>query len=596
MTMKHLTGLLSMLTLFALSFQGCRYKKDYQDKVDQNVYSQNPTVNAGFYGYITDQDGEAIPGAAVVISGVVTTTDANGVFFLNGITTPANYTSVVVSKPGFFTGYRSIVVRNGDKHEVRVSLIRIDNYQSFIASVGGTIQQGNQFRMTFPPKALVNAQTGIEYQGMVYAYSKTIDPATEMGRRLMPGDLRGVNLLKEVTLMHHLGLVHVDLYDVNGNQLELKEDQYAAFEWTLSGSQVAGAPATLAMWHFDTEKGIWNEASVAARSGNTYTGQVNDMSFWSFAASEPTIQLQMAFMDQNNFPLSGYTVKVKHAGHNDTRYALTSATGWTNIYVYPNSVMTLELYADHVCPGTPVYTKTIQTGGFAQNLGTTVVTISNPGYCRLSGTIVDCAGYPLGDGALFVHPLGLFVIPYANGQFSHSLPCTPTGTVFYNGYNTVTKVYDRTQGVLFPGENYLGNIYGCDKVDPFLNITLTHNITNQSVTTEFRIPADNLYTFLESPLTNSFASVVATNGAGKLVQLQSLDSTAGQQLVTDGQLSGIGGTFTDTAFTIIAGQITYNGYPAFPADIIGTFILTVKGLPSNATYTATGNFRVPRIN
>lgn len=596
MSKKIQFGLLSLVSIFLLSLQACKYKKDYQVKVDENFYSQNPTVNASFYGLITDDAGTPLPGANVTISGVTTQTDVNGVFFINHISTPANYSSVVVSKFGYFDGYRSVVVREGGKFEVRVGLIKIDNYQSFIASVGGTIQEDNNFSMIFPPKALEYAN-GVEYQGMVYVYSRTIDPATEIGRRLMPGDLKGVNLLNDVTLMRHFGMSHVELYDVSGQPLRIKKDMSATWQWTLSGSQVANAPATMALWNFDREKCIWNEASVATRNGNTYSGQVNPLSFWSFAVSEPTIQIQMAFLDQNNFALSGYTLKIRSTEKNDTRYALTNASGWTNVYVHPNSTLTLELYADHICAGIPVFTKTINTTGFTQDFGTFTVPVSNPGYCRISGTLVDCAGYPTGDGALFIKPIGLFIIPYSNGQFSHSLPCTPVGTMYFNGYNTITKVFDQTIGSLFPGENYMGNVFCCDKIDPYLNITLTHTLTNQSVTTNLRMPADNIYTFLESPLTNSFASVVASSpSTGAYVQLQSLDSTAGIQLVTDGQLNNIGGAFADTAFTIIAGQITYNGYPLFPGNIIGNFILNVKGLPSGATYTGTGNFRAPRIN
>lgn len=589
--------LTAFMSIFIIGIQSCKYKKDYQVKIDQNQYSNTPVVEASFYGMVTDDNGEPLVGAKVVTGTMVDVTDDNGVFFFNRISTPRDYTAIEVSKDGYFSNYRSVVVKAGDKHEVRVALVKKQNYQTFIASVGGTISDNGGFSITFPAKAVEYVTSKIGYEGQVYVYTKMIDPSTTMGRRLMPGDLKGNNLKQEVALMRNKGLMQVKIFDVNGNELQLKGDISATLSVILPANSLSTAPTQISLFHFDTQKCIWYEKSVATLNGNKYNGQVNELNFWSFSVSEPTTQMQIAFVDQYNVALAGYTLKLTNLSKNDVQYALTNSAGWTNIYMYPNASMHMELYADSFCTGTPVYSTTLNTDGFSKNLGTKIIPINNPGMCRILGRVVGCGNYPVTDAALFFEPIGLFVIPDANGNFSLSLPCTPTGSLIFNAYDFNNNVYGETIGSLFPGENYLGDVIACDSIPPYLDITLVHSLTNQSVTTNFLSPADIVQTHLENPSSNSFAWITANNVANTTyVQLQTIDSVVGKVLITDGQLKGVGAGFADTAFTVFAGNVTYNGYPPYPGAVVGTFILNVIGLPSGATYHGTGRFRAPRLN
>lgn len=597
MNTKFQLFLTALVSVLLLSVQSCRYKKDYQIEVNQNQYSNSPTVQGSFYGYVTDEDGTPLVGARVSTGSLVTHTDVNGVFFFNKITTPRDYTAISVTKDGYFSNYRSVVVKVGDKHEVRIALVKKQDYQTFIASVGGTIKDNGGFSITFPAKAVEYVSNGVGYEGQVYVYTKYISPSTHMGRHLMPGDLKGNNLKNEVTLMRNKGMSHVEIFDMNGNPLRLKKGISAALSTTLASNSIATSPAVISLFHFNPQKCIWEERSVATLNGNQYSGLIDDLNFWSFSVSEATIQVQMAFIDQYSSALSGYTVRVTNMAKNDVQYALTSASGWSNIYVYPYATMNVELFANSFCTGSPVYTTTINTDGFTKNFGTTIVPINNTGMCRILGRVVGCGNYPVTDGALFFEPVGLFVIPDGNGNFSLSLPCTPSGNLVLNAYDFNNNVYGETNTTLIPGENYFGDVIACDSIPPYLDITLVHPITNQSVTTSFLSPVDDIHTYLENPASNSFAWIVGQNlAADRYVRLQTIDSTVGKLLVTDGQLKGVGAGFADTAFVVFAGNVTYTGYPPYPGNVVGTFILNVTGLPSGTTYNATGRFRAPRLN
>jgi hypothetical protein len=163
-------------------------------------------VVASFYGQLLDEAGAPIENATVTTSGYTTQTDVNGLYFFNNINTPEHNTSIKASKIGFFNGFRSMMVKAGDKHEVKLTLMKKDNAQSYVSSAGGTISTGNGLSITFPASALKNKATGLPYNGQVYVYAKRIDPTTSLGRNTMPGDLRGIstdqneNMLRSYTM------------------------------------------------------------------------------------------------------------------------------------------------------------------------------------------------------------------------------------------------------------------------------------------------------------------------------------------------------------------------------------------------------------
>ncbi|MBL7765900.1 MAG: carboxypeptidase regulatory-like domain-containing protein [Chitinophagaceae bacterium] len=591
-----LVWLMAMALIGTGLMQSCRNKFDYIDGT-ATIYDNSKTVVASVYGIVTDDAGMPVENADVSTGGYSTQTDANGVFYFNNITTPEHNTSVKVIKAGYFTGFRSLMVKAGDKHQLRLALLKKDNPQNFMGASGGTISTGTGLSITFPAAGVVNKATGTPYYGQVFVYAKRIDPTTELGLNSMPGDLRGVRTSSEERLLVSYGMMVAELYDASGNALQMADQQEATITLDVPVSMAGAAPASIPLWYFDEVKGIWVEQGNALLQGNKYIGKVKHFSFWNCDTPEAAIQLEMTLIDQNGNPLSGYQVKLTNTANGDTRYGMTNSSGWVGGLCYPNATLTMTVYANNVCGTIALYSQTVTTSGAAQNLGNITINLAALSSSTVSGTVLDCAGASLSNSSVVIMPYGIIVTPNALGQFSYSFPCTPTTPVTVYAYDLSNNVYGSMSTTLISGANNLGSISACGNVTPFLNITLTNTVTSISATKNFLSPSDNVMASLDSLGGNPFSNIQANSlgGSNAYVYMQASDSTVGTHTVNSAYMFGIG-TFSDTQFTINSGNVTYTSFPLFPGDVIGSFTLNLTGNPSGNTYTATGNFRAPRNN
>jgi uncharacterized membrane protein len=140
--------LFAFLSLIILSFFSC---KKNNNNTNSTIESN---VQATIYGQLLDESGIPIQNAIVSTQGITKTTDSNGLFYFNNITTNKNNTTVKATKQGYFEGYRTISVQKNSNHELKLVLMKLDNPQYVDATIGGSISTGNGLSITFPPPLL----------------------------------------------------------------------------------------------------------------------------------------------------------------------------------------------------------------------------------------------------------------------------------------------------------------------------------------------------------------------------------------------------------------------------------------------------------
>lgn len=593
--LKHFSSIyfLGILLLGLGLFQSCRKSIDYiQGEV--TPYDNSQKVQASIYGQVTDEGGAAVKDALVTTGIYTTTTDANGLFFFKNISTPVHASLVKVKKAGYFNGSRAFPVKVGEIHQAKIVLLAKGTPELFVSNNGGTVNFSGGLSITFPANSIVNAQTGQGYTGQVYVYAKKIDPTTLLGQNSMPGDLRGLTATnQEERLLQSFGMMVAELYDVNGVALQIAAGQKAIMQMKLPSSLLGHAPASIPLWYYDEAKEMWVEEGSASLQGDMYIGQVKHFSFWNCDTPSAAISLEMTLQDQNGNPLSGYTVQLINTANLDQRNGTTNSSGWVGGLVYPNATMTLNVFSNStLCASvTPIHTQTVTTTNVNQNLGIITVTIPTANTATIDGTILDCLGAPISNATLYIQPYNLMVLPNASGQFSYTLPCTPTIPVTLIAYDLTNNVYGTTTTTLVTGLNNIGSINACGNITPYLEITLTNTVTNISATKTFLAPGSNL-------LTNVFVDTttieVVDQANNSYVSFTHADTTIGTHPLHGVGISGVG-SFTDTWYNISTPcTINYTSYPLAPGDLIGTFSVNVIGVPSGNAYTATGSFRIPR--
>lgn len=592
--MKKTYALLLAIVALMVGMNSCKYKSDYQLPQNANVYDNSKTVTASLYGVITDISGSIVSDATVSIENYITKTDSNGLFQLTNVTIPQHNACVKVTKEGHFVGYRSIRVQQGARHEVRLRLIKHSVPQTYIATTATELNFASSLQLSFPANAVINKATGIPYTGQVYVYAHRIDPTGEVGRSIMPGDLRGLSTLGTEAMLMSYGMLAVELFDASGSELVIAPNKEVKIQYEVPSSLVASAPSQIAMWHFDEQKGIWVEEGSASLSGNKYLGNVKHFSFWNFDIVGNNTSLNVNFVDGNNIPLQGYTVKITNSQNSDWSTSITNSNGWVGGYIYSNATLTLEVYNNAVCGTIPVYSQTLNTNNSPINLGTITINMSSANTSIFSGQVVDCNNNVVPYALVLIQPYNYVIHADANGGFYATIPCTINGTVNVSTYNPNSYEHGSINTTLSTGMNMLGTLYACGNTTPYLDITLTNTVTSMSANKVFLAPTDLIEASIDS-VGMSYSSITAM-GSGSGVYIQTNDSTSATHPVINAIITNLGG-FTDTQFTLApGGTITYSSFPLFPDQVLGNFSFTMIGFPSGNTYTLSGSFRAPRNN
>lgn len=576
-----------LIALTVLGLQSC-YKRNYTTQNNTTSFDNSKTVTSSIYGIVKDEAGMPVEGATVKTSGYTATTDDNGLFFFNNITTPSHASTVVVSKTGYFNGSRTLSVKANDKHTVHISLMAKGTPETFYANNGGTVSFAGGISISFPANAIVNKASGTPYNGQVFVYAKNIDPTTDMGRMTMPGDLRGIGTSGDEKILQSFGMMVAELYDMNGNALQIGNTSSATLSQTISASLQGKAKASIPLWYYDEAKGMWIEEGAATLIGNHYEGKVQHFSFWNCDDPYASIFLEMTLQDQNGNPLPGYIVRLTNTANLDWSTGSTNASGWVGGLCYSNAVLTLEVFNFNICAGNVLYTTTITTGAVNQNLGIITVNIAGAG-CTFNAIVQDCLGAPVTNGAVYIPQLGLMLTPNALGQISQTLGCTPNTPITFLAYDFTNNVCGSSSYTLVPGVNNIGILSACGNVSPFLTITLTNTVSMVSASETILLP-NSLMSSLQGPVTN----LHAYNGNG-YVGMGVDGITIGTFNVSSGYVSNIG-AFADTFALSGVNSATFTSFPAFPGAVEGTYSLTLTGWPSGDIYTATGSFKLPRNN
>jgi hypothetical protein len=149
------------------------------------------------------------------------------------------------------------------------------------ANVGGTASLNNGSSVQIPANGVVR-KDGSPYNGQVNVTLRHLDPSDVSFPAVVPGgDLAAQRTDNSGTILYSYGILRVLLRDGNGNDLQLANGKEATIITAISQKQSADAPATIPLWYFDEQKGLWKEEGEATRQGNQYIGKVKHFTDWN---------------------------------------------------------------------------------------------------------------------------------------------------------------------------------------------------------------------------------------------------------------------------------------------------------------------------
>jgi hypothetical protein len=477
-TLKLITAI--FITLISLT--NCSTKDD--QPIIENPTTQNPTtgtldlgltISRDFIGQIIDENSNPISGATVKVGSSTNETDANGFFIIKNASVKTQLAYVTATKTGFLDGSRSLVPTTGTNN-VKIMLYSGTATQTINSGSSSTVTLANGTKVVFD--GTFKTDSGTAYSGAVSVVVKHLDPSDPKINQKMPGMLLAQNTTGQAQVLKTFGMIDVVLLGSGGQKLQIVNP--SQIELPITATQLASAPATIPLWHFDTTTGYWIEEGVATKVGNVYKGTVSHFSWWNCDFPYDKANLTIKVVNSGGSPLANVRVDILPTGYTYAGQGTTNTLGLVSGIIPANIAYDIKIY--DTC-GNLILTQP-QTA-LATNSTTTlpdiVLTNAVVANTLVTGTLLKCNNTNVTNGYVVMnYGSSVNSVLVTNGTFSFStLVCTSSTAFTLQGYD-----YDnlQTTGLInstFTGANtILGNLTVCTSVTEYITYQIDGGAVN----------------------------------------------------------------------------------------------------------------------
>jgi len=373
-------------------------------------------VVASFIGRILDEKGEPLKDAEASAGGKKGFTDEFGIFRIKDATVSEQSSFIIVKKPGYLTGSRTVISQAGGKAFVQIKMIRKVLKGSFNADDGASLYFGGSAGVKFPANAIMNA-TGELYSGKVFVYGTMYDPIAGDFSDVMPGDLRGITADSQVTALTSYGMLNVELETEAGDALQLAKGKKAQITISVASALVAGAPAEIPLWHFGEVDGKWREEGKAMLKDGVYHGEVSHFSTWNCDVPYDFVFIKLRIKGPKGISIPYSTLRITDLNTNRFNISIADSLGNVIMAVPKNSKLRAEVLNE--C-GIILGTQNYSPQGTDTDLG--IISINQEKAIVLEGNVFSCYGKPAENGFVTLFSKGLYyVTEISNGKYQLSL-------------------------------------------------------------------------------------------------------------------------------------------------------------------------------
>jgi hypothetical protein len=336
-------------SLFALivaaMFTSCDYLLGEEEEEDTDEQQTTVVVTleeATVAGIVTDTKGAPLQGVSITSGSLSTTTGTDGRFALTKIGVVDDRSVVRFEKSGYFP-----IVRSGVKREeifIEAIMQKKDDSsvattETFSATDGAHLEVAGM-EVDIPSGSLVTAD-GNAYTGSVRAEMFYLEPNNENFDGLMPGgDLMAERTNGADAMLISYGMVSVELTG-SGKTLQLADGAESELTFPIPAGMETNPPATIPLWSFDEDRGLWVEEGTATRQGNVYVGRVKHFSWHNLDYPEDIVDIRGTVRDCSGDLLPFVKVTAfDNAGRIGT---YTNSAGEYRILVPSNTPVTLTV-------------------------------------------------------------------------------------------------------------------------------------------------------------------------------------------------------------------------------------------------------------
>ena len=573
-----------ILLCASISFVSCDESSDNNNSNGNFADNFGNAVSRDFIGQVVDVNGNPVQNAAVKIGSTTEQTDVNGVFVINNANVYERFAYITAKKAGYIDGSRSMVPTSG-KNNVKIMLLPSTPVATIASGATSEVDLPSGTKVTFDGSFA--DESGNAYSGSVSVAMYHLEASNPNIGSIMPGMLYGEDSIGEEAVLSTFGMMNVELRGSGGQKLQIAEGHTAEITMAIDPSQMATAPSTIPLWHFDEAAGYWIQEGTATKQGNMYVGDVSHFSWWNCDTFASVVSLTVSVQDSDGNPISNVGVGLTIISTNfNSSIQSTGSTGQVTGQIPGNQSLLLNLYDN--C-GNIVYTSTI--GPFSSNTVLPTITLTSVMVTAIEveGHLFQCDGSDVTNGyVMLIYGNQTLLSPVSNGAFSfNTLVCDSNIGFTVTGYD-----YDNLQST--------GEI-AYTFTDPVTNIG---SITTCNTITEFIT-----YQIDSDPVVNFLLNINANGGGQGQPNGFSINAyTANQQeqIFIFGNISGPG-IYSTSEFTIKGSNLLiYSGtlndvvFNVSAVGAVGEYIdMTFNGTYQdsfNVTHTISGTAHVIRDN
>ena len=468
--MQNLKLLLPLALFIGAFFVACH---------EDDSFGNTPFADVTFAGRIIDELGEGVEGALVNAGEASALTDKNGVFRLKSVRLAAIHAQVNVSKTGFFEVSRPYIVEDEALQTVTIQLLAKNQVGSVVANAGGVVNVPGGPSLNFPVNGIAD-ENGNVYSGVVRVFARYLDPSDPNLGLFIPGDMTAENAADEEVFLATYGMVGVEIEGENGQKLNIAPGKEVELRMPILASQLASAPSSIPLWHYDLKEGHWKEEGAAQKVGNEYVGKVSHFSFWNCDAQFPLTQLHgRIYLENSTQPLANAVVRLTMLSTGAQSFAYTDANGNYGGCIPKDELLKLEVVLPENCGSQVLYTEHIGPfPGVSTISPITIPASAQVPVLRIEGNLINCNNQQVANGYLKLD-LGSekkhFMFAKADGSFEY------VAVLCDNSIQTSSLVgYDLTnllesEPVAFAIQSNMlnvGNITVCNALTEYIQYTL----------------------------------------------------------------------------------------------------------------------------
>jgi len=428
-------------------------------------------VSRDFIGQIVDVDKNPIQNATVSIGSKTVQTDVNGVFIINEANVFQKFAHIKVTKAGYIDGSRSMVPTAG-KNNVRIMMLSNAPIQTIQSGVESLVTLPNGTQVKFD--GAFKNEDGTAYSGDVQVSMFHLKPSDENISSLMPGMLYAQDKNGEEKGLETFGMLNVELRGTGGQKLQIASGHKAEMSVLIDNSQLATAPATIPLWHFDEVNGYWKEEGKATRQGNKYIGKVSHFSWWNCDTFNSVVSLNIKVVNSDGEPLSNVGVGLLRNGNNSDINS-TDDYGQISGLIPANETLSLKIF--DFC-GNIVYTSTI--GPFASDTTLPNIVLNNIVQSTIKGNLVKCDNSKVTNGYIVLNNGNQTLISnVTEGDFNFkTLICSTNIDFSLIGYDLENMQTTGDLNYTFsPSVTNVGDIPACNSISEFISYKIGNDPT-----------------------------------------------------------------------------------------------------------------------